>query len=76
MMTTLPQPHAIGSFEPPCTRRGLEAVDLYHVSKHAAVALSETLYHELADSAPQIKVSIFMPGLINTELYLAEESRP
>jgi NAD(P)-dependent dehydrogenase (short-subunit alcohol dehydrogenase family) len=54
----------------------VEAVDLYHVSKHAAVALTETLYHELADSAPQLKVSAFMPGLINTGLYLAEESRP
>lgn len=40
----------------------VEAIDAYHVSKHAAVALTETLYHELADRAPQIKVSVFLPG--------------
>jgi len=40
----------------------VEAIDAYHVSKHAAVALTETPYHELADRAPQIKVSVFLPG--------------
>jgi NAD(P)-dependent dehydrogenase (short-subunit alcohol dehydrogenase family) len=54
----------------------VEAVDSYHVSKHAVVALTESLYHDLADSAPQIKVSVYLPGLVNTELYRAEESRP
>ena len=54
----------------------VEAIDAYHVSKQAAVALTESLYHDLADSAPQIKVSVYLPGLVNTELYRAEESRP
>jgi short-subunit dehydrogenase len=40
----------------------VEAIDAYDVSKHAAVALTETQYHELADRAPQIKVSVFLPG--------------
>ena len=51
----------------------VEAIDAYHVSKQAAVALTESLYHELADSAPQIKVSVYLPGLVNTELYRAED---
>ena len=54
----------------------VEAIDAYHVSKQAAVALTESLYHDLADSAPQIRVSVYLPGLVNTELYRAEESRP
>ena len=54
----------------------VEAIDSYHVSKHAVVALTESLYHDLADSAPQIKVSVFIPGLVNTEIYRAEDSRP
>jgi len=54
----------------------VEAIDAYHVSKQAAVALTESLYHDLADSAPQINVSVYLPGLVNTELYRAEDSRP
>jgi NAD(P)-dependent dehydrogenase (short-subunit alcohol dehydrogenase family) len=54
----------------------VEAVDSYHVSKRAVVALTESLYHDLAESAPQIKVSVFLPGLVNTELYRSEEARP
>jgi NAD(P)-dependent dehydrogenase (short-subunit alcohol dehydrogenase family) len=54
----------------------VEAVDSYHVSKHASVSLTESLYHELYEQAPQIKVSMYLPGMINTELYRSEESRP
>ena len=54
----------------------VEAIDAYHVSKQAVVGLTESLYHDLADSAPQINVSVYLPGLVNTELYRAEESRP
>ncbi len=54
----------------------IEAIDPYHVSKHAAVALSESLYHDLADRAPQIGVTVYMPGLVDTELYRSEEARP
>jgi NAD(P)-dependent dehydrogenase (short-subunit alcohol dehydrogenase family) len=54
----------------------VEAIDAYHVSKQGVVALTESLYHDLAESAPQIKMSMFLPGLVNTELYRAEESRP
>ncbi len=44
------------------------ASGLYGVSKHAVVALSEALYHDLAEHAPQIKVSVYCPGYVNTEL--------
>jgi NAD(P)-dependent dehydrogenase (short-subunit alcohol dehydrogenase family) len=54
----------------------VEAIDPYHVSKHATVAMSESLYHDLADAAAQIGVSVFMPGLVDTELYRAEDARP
>ena len=40
----------------------------YGVSKHAVVVLSESLYHELAEKAPHIKVSVYCPGYVNTEL--------
>jgi NAD(P)-dependent dehydrogenase (short-subunit alcohol dehydrogenase family) len=54
----------------------IEAIDPYHVSKHAAVALSEGLYHDLADRAPQIGVTVYLPGLVDTQLYRSEEARP
>ena len=54
----------------------VEAGGSYDVSKHAVVALTESLYHDLADSAPQIKVSVYCPGWINTEIYRIDRSRP
>ena len=36
----------------------------YNASKHAVVALSETLHHELAMTAPQVKVSVLCPGWV------------
>jgi short-subunit dehydrogenase len=32
--------------------------------------------HDLADSAPKIKVSVYCPGWVNTELYRIDHSRP
>jgi NADP-dependent 3-hydroxy acid dehydrogenase YdfG len=49
---------------------------LYAVSKHAVVVLSESLYSELAKTAPQIKVTVYAPGLVNTEFSTIERSRP
>ena len=54
----------------------IESVDSYHVSKHAVVALTEALYHELAECAPQVKASVYLPGLIFTEFYRVGEARP
>ena len=48
----------------------------YSVSKHAVVVLTESLYYELATTAPNIKVSVYCPGWVSTEIDTAERSRP
>lgn len=53
-----------------------EGVGPYDVSKHAIVALSEALYHELIDKAPHVKISVYCPGWVNTEIDAADRSRP
>lgn len=40
----------------------------YKVSKHGVVALSETLYHELAQRNANVKVSVLCPGYVDTNL--------
>ncbi len=49
----------------------------YFMSKHAAVALSESLYHELAarENCP-VGVSVVCPELVNTRIFHAERNRP
>lgn len=49
---------------------------IYHMTKHAALALSECLYHELAMSAPKVKVSCLCPELFNTGIAAAGRNRP
>ena len=41
---------------------------LYAVTKHAVVALSESLWNELAAAARGVHVSVLCPGFINTDL--------
>jgi NAD(P)-dependent dehydrogenase (short-subunit alcohol dehydrogenase family) len=48
----------------------------YNASKHAVVAISETLHHELALSAPQVKVSVLCPGWVNTNIAQSARNRP
>lgn len=48
----------------------------YGVSKHAVVVLTESLYYDLADKAPNVKVSVYCPGWVATELDGIERSRP
>jgi NAD(P)-dependent dehydrogenase (short-subunit alcohol dehydrogenase family) len=49
----------------------------YFMSKHAVVALSESLYHELAarEGCP-VGVSVVCPELVNTRIFQAERNRP
>jgi NAD(P)-dependent dehydrogenase (short-subunit alcohol dehydrogenase family) len=54
----------------------LPYVAAYHMSKHAVVALSEVLYHELALSQSKVKVSVLCPEMIATRIADAERSRP
>jgi NAD(P)-dependent dehydrogenase (short-subunit alcohol dehydrogenase family) len=48
----------------------------YNVSKHGIVALSETLYYELAQRGAKVKVSVLLPGWVNTRIVDAERNRP
>jgi len=49
----------------------------YFMSKHAVVALSESLFHELAarERCP-VGVSVVCPELVNTRIFHAERNRP
>lgn len=49
---------------------------IYHMTKHAALALSECLFHDLALTAPQIKVSCLCPELIDTGIASSQRNRP
>ncbi len=48
----------------------------YGVSKHAVVALSESLFGELAQLGPKIGVSVLCPGWVNTRIIESERNRP
>ncbi len=48
----------------------------YTVSKFGVVALSESVYHELAAISSQIHVSVLCPGFVNTRIIESERNRP
>lgn len=48
----------------------------YCVSKFGVVALSETLYHELALGGYNINISVLCPGFIKTKILDCERNRP
>ncbi len=48
----------------------------YNASKHAVVAISETLHHELAMVAPHVKVSVLCPGWVRTGIAESARNRP
>ena len=48
----------------------------YFASKHAVVALTETLYFELSQRAPHVKVSVYTPGYVDTDIADSERNRP
>ncbi len=48
----------------------------YHLSKHAVVALSETLYLELQGREPAVGVSVLCPELIRTGIGRSGRNRP
>jgi NAD(P)-dependent dehydrogenase (short-subunit alcohol dehydrogenase family) len=49
---------------------------IYPVTKHGIVALSETLYHELALNGAKLKVSVLCPGFVKTHIMDAARNRP
>lgn len=48
----------------------------YHMSKHAVLAFSECLYHEMKVTQSKLGVSVLCPELINTGIAESERVRP
>jgi NAD(P)-dependent dehydrogenase (short-subunit alcohol dehydrogenase family) len=48
----------------------------YSVTKHAVVALSESLYLTLQQSSALVKASVLCPGLVRTDIANSERHRP
>ena len=48
----------------------------YNAAKHGVVAISETLFGELAMAAPHVGVSVLCPGWVNTNIGESERNRP
>lgn len=48
----------------------------YHMSKHAVLAFSECLYHELKLAESMLGVSVLCPELIDTRIAASERCRP
>ena len=48
----------------------------YQVTKHAVVALSEHLYHSLAEKNAKVKASVLCPGWVNTRIMDSARNRP
>ena len=49
---------------------------IYHMSKHAVLALSECLYHELALRGSKVKVSVLCPEMVATHIETSARNRP
>ncbi len=48
----------------------------YTASKHAVVALSECLHHELLLGGSKVRVSVLLPTGVNTDIMASERNRP
>ena len=49
---------------------------MYAATKHAVVALSEALYHELRIAGGKVGVSVLCPAVVNTRIGESERNRP
>jgi NAD(P)-dependent dehydrogenase (short-subunit alcohol dehydrogenase family) len=52
------------------------ASGVYNTSKHAVVALSETLYHDLALVSSQVSCSVLCPFYVPTGIHESQRNRP
>jgi short-subunit dehydrogenase len=78
------------AFMPAMVARGAEAhivntasttglvrgMNMYGISKHAVVALSEVVYAELAQQQSQVGVTVLCPGATATRLFEGSRNRP
>ncbi len=53
-----------------------QTMGVYNTSKHAVVALTETLFHDLRLVNAKIGVSVLCPAFVNTGIAHAERNRP
>ncbi len=49
---------------------------VYDASKHAVVALSESLYKDLVIRQTQVSASVLCPGAVTTNIFRADRNRP
>jgi NAD(P)-dependent dehydrogenase (short-subunit alcohol dehydrogenase family) len=54
----------------------IHGMGIYGVSKHAVVALSESLFAELGAAGHPIGVSVLCPGFVRTRIMESERNRP
>ncbi len=48
----------------------------YNTSKHAAIAIAETMFSELRDAGSTVGVSCLCPGIVSTRIMDSERNRP
>ncbi len=53
-----------------------QTMGAYNVSKHAVVALSETLFHDLRTVGARLGVTVLCPAFVPTGIHQSERSRP
>jgi len=49
---------------------------IYHATKHAVVAITESLHHELSLRGSKVKASVLCPGFIRTNIMDSYRNRP
>jgi len=52
------------------------ANSMYGITKHASLALSETLYSQLKQRGAKIGITALCPGVVNTRLFEGRRNRP
>jgi NAD(P)-dependent dehydrogenase (short-subunit alcohol dehydrogenase family) len=48
----------------------------YHATKHAVLAISEVVYHELATLGSDVGISVLCPGFVNTRIAESDRNKP
>jgi NAD(P)-dependent dehydrogenase (short-subunit alcohol dehydrogenase family) len=54
----------------------VQASNMYGITKHAVVALSEVVYSQLKARGGRVGISVLCPGVVNTRLFQAARNRP
>jgi NAD(P)-dependent dehydrogenase (short-subunit alcohol dehydrogenase family) len=51
-------------------------ISIYGMTKHAVVALSESIFHELKADDSKVGISVLCPGFVNTNIADSDRNRP